>query len=200
MIVLLLSLSLITTSIITEFLKVLHHRKEATAPWTIWALHKTSHEVSSILSYWDLLFTPDGLDFYNQDFGVETQQSAKHVLAAVPLADLNALALWIDLSQSRFFVLRALGNPSAPVMCWELCVQARWALFIPGRENLKYRNCSFWISVRIYYPRRQTSCFQPINFGPTQSTNYCKLQEKTHQAGISQLILGLAIWSLQRLK
>lgn len=140
------------------------------------------------------------LILYNQDFGVETQQSAKHVLAAVPLADLNALALRVDLSQSRYSVLHALGNSSALVTCWELCVQARWVLFMPGREILKYRNCSFWISVRVYYPRRQTSCFQPINFGPTQSTNYCKLQEKTHQASISQLIVGLAIWSLQRLK
>lgn len=119
------------------------------------------------------------LILYNQDFGVEIQQSAKHVLATVPLADLNALALKVDSSQSRHSVLHALGNPSAPVTCWELCVQARWVPFIPWREILKHRNGSFWISVSIYYPRRQTSCFQPINFGPTQSTNYCKLQKKS---------------------
>lgn len=56
------------------------------------------------------------LILYNQGSGIETQQSAKHVLAAVPLADLNALALRVDLSQSRYSVLRALGNPSAPVL------------------------------------------------------------------------------------
>lgn len=58
-----------------------------------------------------------GLILYNQDFGVETQESPKHVLAAVLLADLNALALRVDLSQSRYSVLRALENPFAPVMC-----------------------------------------------------------------------------------
>lgn len=57
------------------------------------------------------------LILYNPDFGVETQESAKHVLAAVPLADLNALALRVDSSQSRHSVLQALGNPSAPVWC-----------------------------------------------------------------------------------
>lgn len=57
------------------------------------------------------------LILYNQDFGVETQQSSEHILAAVPLANLNAVALRVDLSQSRYSVLCALGNPSAPVTC-----------------------------------------------------------------------------------
>lgn len=55
------------------------------------------------------------LILYNQDFGVETQKSAKHILAAVLLADLNALDLRVDLSQSEYSVLLAPGNPSVPV-------------------------------------------------------------------------------------